>query len=300
VQLCLEERKAVDRELIILSNEFYTLVPQSEFVNSSVKPIDNEERLGRYMSQLLALLEFQFTIKLLLGAQLRIAEMHPIEYCYRGLGIRLQTLEKESDELRFLLEYVRRSNSTVRIKHIFKLARAGEEERFEPYLKLPAHERLLLWHGSAVANYAGILSQGLRVAPPEAPVTGYMFGKGIYFADMFSKSYGYCAEYGAGLSAMNLMLLSEVVVGKMNELKQPEYMEKPPAGKDSTKGCGSNVPNPKKAVVTAEGYTIPAGETLTSTDSGHLFYNEFIVYNSSQVKLRYLVQIREGHEEEED
>ena len=30
----------------------------------------------------------------------------------------------------------------------------------------------------------GILSQGLRIAPPEAPVTGYMFGKGVYFADM--------------------------------------------------------------------------------------------------------------------
>jgi poly [ADP-ribose] polymerase len=36
------------------------------------------------------------------------------------------------------------------------------------------------------------LSQGLRIAPPEAPVTGYMFGKGIYFADMVSKSANYC------------------------------------------------------------------------------------------------------------
>ena len=32
----------------------------------------------------------------------------------------------------------------------------------------------LLWHGSRLSNYAGILAQGLRVAPPEAPVTGYM------------------------------------------------------------------------------------------------------------------------------
>ena len=31
---------------------------------------------------------------------------------------------------------------------------------------------------------AGILSTGLRIAPPEAPVTGYMFDKGVYFADM--------------------------------------------------------------------------------------------------------------------
>lgn len=34
--------------------------------------------------------------------------------------------------------------------------------------------RMLLWHGSRLSNWVGILSQGLRVAPPEAPVTGYM------------------------------------------------------------------------------------------------------------------------------
>ena len=54
--------------------------------------------------------------------------------------------------------------------------------RFKVFKKL--HNRMLLWHGSRTTNYAGILSQGLRIAPPEAPVTGYMFGKGIYFADM--------------------------------------------------------------------------------------------------------------------
>lgn len=32
----------------------------------------------------------------------------------------------------------------------------------------------------------------LRIAPPEAPVSGYMFGKGIYLADVVSKSANYC------------------------------------------------------------------------------------------------------------
>ena len=41
-------------------------------------------------------------------------------------------------------------------------------------------------------NCAWLCVQGLRIAPPEAPVTGYMFGKGIYFADMVSKSANYC------------------------------------------------------------------------------------------------------------
>lgn len=40
--------------------------------------------------------------------------------------------------------------------------------------------------GSRLSNFGGILSQGLRIAPPEAPVC-YMFGKGVYFADMCTK-----------------------------------------------------------------------------------------------------------------
>lgn len=46
--------------------------------------------------------------------------------------------------------------------------RQGEGDRFEPFKEL--HNRRLLWHGSRTTNYAGILSQGLRIAPPEAPV----------------------------------------------------------------------------------------------------------------------------------
>ena len=32
----------------------------------------------------------------------------------------------------------------------------------------------------------------LRIAPPEAPVNGYAFGKGVYLADISSKSAQYC------------------------------------------------------------------------------------------------------------
>lgn len=56
------------------------------------------------------------------------------------------------------------------VYQVFKVIRKGEAKRFKPFSKLP--NRKLLWHGSRVSNMAGILSQGLRIAPPEAPVTG--------------------------------------------------------------------------------------------------------------------------------
>jgi hypothetical protein len=51
---------------------------------------------------------------------------------------------------------------------IFRIDREGEKKRYKPFKELP--NRKLLWHGSRATNFAGILSQGLRIAPPEAPV----------------------------------------------------------------------------------------------------------------------------------
>ena len=55
---------------------------------------------------------------------------------------------------------------------IFKVSRQGEYKRFKPFEQL--HNRQLLWHGSRLTNFAGILSQGLRIAPPEAPVVSQL------------------------------------------------------------------------------------------------------------------------------
>lgn len=57
----------------------------------------------------------------------------------------------------------------MKLEAVFECDRVGEKKRFKDI-----GNNMLLWHGSRVTNYAGILSHGLRIAPPEAPVTGYM------------------------------------------------------------------------------------------------------------------------------
>ena len=100
---------------------------------------------------------------------------------------------------------------------------------------------MLLWHGSRLTNYVGILSKGLKIAPLEAPSTGYMFGKGIYFADMVSKSANYCLA--TQINNIGLVLLCEVALGNMNEKFHPDYSAANlPEGKHSTKGMGQNEP----------------------------------------------------------
>jgi len=68
-------------------------------------------------------------------------------------------------------------------------------------------------------NFIGILLQGLRIAPPEAPSTGQMFGKGVYLADMFSKSLGYSGQrLGRAGGGSILLLLCESVLGNSKKL----------------------------------------------------------------------------------
>ncbi|XP_013616687.1 PREDICTED: poly [ADP-ribose] polymerase 2-like [Brassica oleracea var. oleracea] len=151
---------------------------------------------------------------------------------------------------------------------------------------------MLLWHGSRLTNWVGILSQGLRIAPREAPVTGYRFGKGVYFADMFSKSANYC--YANTGSNDGVLLLCEVALGDVNELIYPDYeADNLPTGKLSTKGVGKTATNSSEAKTLEEGVVVPLGKPEDhSSTMGMLLYNEYIVYNTEQIKMRYVIQVK--------
>lgn len=108
----------------------------------------------------------------------------------------------------------------------------------------------------------GILSQGLRIAPPEAPVTGYMFGKGVYFADMVTKSANYCFTNQSANTG--LMLLCEVALGGMNEkLHADYYANLLPPGKHSTKGLGKNAPESGKYIDDGKVF-VPCGKGVAT------------------------------------
>ena len=135
--------------------------------------------------------------------------------------------------------------------------------------------------------FAGILSQGLRIAPPEAPVNGYMFGKGIYTSDMVSKSANYCNSTSEGL-----LVLCDVALGQIQEEKQASNIRKPKKPNNSVKGIGSTFPNPEETITTKEGVKVPCGKAITKNEKNlSLLYNEYIVYDEAQIMMKYLVQV---------
>lgn len=243
---------------------------------------------------------------------------------------------------------------------VFRIKRPLEKQRFEtsPYAKVKSNRRLL-WHGSRCTNFGGILSQGLRIAPPEAPVSGYMFGKvsesrspslsphpmedgskieawtklltqisfkGIYLADMSSKSAGYTC-YGSS-DDNGLLLLCEAELGDpMQELTQARYNAGETAkqgGMISTMGQGTTAPekwvdasiaHPSMKGIKMVRWppalfgtdhelklTLDASQpdpkgTPGRTDvlQASLLYNEYICYDVAQVQLRYLFRVKISH-----
>ena len=141
-------------------------------------------------------------------------------------------LPKDHPEYQIIRQYIQNGSHGYHegfIQNIFALERKGETQRIKQWQHL--NNNMLLWHGSRASNFMGILNQGLRIAPPEAPATGYMFGKGVYFADSFQKSFGYCGDTAydeENKKSYALMLLCEVALGPMYELTQAQYITELP------------------------------------------------------------------------
>ena len=118
-----------------------------------------------------------------------------------------------------------------------------------------------------------------------------MFGKGVYFADMVSKSAGYC--FAKQSDPHGLMLLSEVALGAMYEKTGAQMITKLPRGKHSTKGLGRVHPDPESNRQLSDGTLVPLGKPVpTNIADTSLEYNEYIVYDTAQVQMKYLVKMK--------
>lgn len=278
--------------LIDASNRFYTLIPHN-FGISGPKILETVEEIKMKCEMLEALLEMEIAYSLLHNNT--DEKKNPLDAHYEQLKTKIEVLDKSSKDFEVIKQYVKNTHAATHshyelvIDDVFVIKRQGEDQRYKPFKKLP--NKKLLWHGSRTTNFAGILSQGLRIAPPEAPVTGYMFGKGIYFADMVSKSANYCCTNTQ--NPTGLLLLCEVALGNMYERYEADYIEKLPKDKHSTMGRGQTQPDPSIVHKMDDSVEVPYGPPVQAklNKKSALLYNEYIVYDTAQVKARYLVKM---------
>ncbi|KAI0404429.1 poly polymerase catalytic domain-containing protein [Xylaria palmicola] len=282
-----------------LSNKFFTIIPHS-FGRNRPPVILSNSQLKKEIELLESLSDMKDAA--LLMKTDKKEEINELDRQFRGLGLNEMTpLSNTSDEFLQLKDYLMDTRGSThaanyQVQQIFRVERDGEFDRFDASHKAP-RDRRLLWHGSRCTNFGGILSQGLRIAPPEAP----MFGKGIYLADMSSKSANYCHSFISNGHA--LLLLCEAELGDpLQALTDARYNADQTAkdnGMLSTWGQGLTGPSKWKDAEcihpALKGVKIPDTTVKpgpTNIPNTYLQYNEYICYDISQVRLRYLLRIR--------
>ncbi len=156
---------------------------------------------------------------------------------------------------------------------IFKISNKETESNFNPD-KLKTK---LFYHGSRNENFLSIIQNSLKIRPTGVATTGSMFGDGIYFANKARKSIGYTSLRGSywasGSSDKAYLAIFEVATGKEWEVLKNEtykyWMGNINEQKVKQQGCNS---------VFAQG-----GADLRN--------DEYIIYNSNQCTIKYLIEI---------
>ncbi|KAH9836809.1 poly polymerase catalytic domain-containing protein [Rhodofomes roseus] len=294
-----------------LTGRYYSIIPHV-FGRNRPTTIDSLPLLKKELELVDALGDMEVASKLITSTVPKDANGKPLNPLDQNfLSLRLSSMDpiaRASKEFGALETYTRETHGAthrhyqVQVLNAFRVERQDETDAWmrAGNDKLADGERLLLWHGSRSTNFAGILSQGLRIAPPEAPVTGYMFGKGVYFADMMSKSANYCHAYLSDNTG--ILLLCEVAAKPFYEQHAANYnadQDCKAARARCTKGLGRTQPADWQDAGAAlendalSGCHMPKGPGQDVQGiQGYLQYNEYIVYDTSQIRVRYLLMVK--------
>lgn len=298
-----------------LSGKFYTVIPHNFGFAKAISFVINSFDKLRDKTELLESLEnVKNGIK---SEPVSVDEKfsirpNPVDDHYARLGCALETVPRDSQAFALIERYKQNTQGethglTSKITNVYQL-QSGEPAVKGRKKTKQMPTKMLLWHGSRLTNWMSILTEGLKIAPPEAPHTGYMFGKGIYTADCFSKAANYCFVTDTR-QRTGLVVLCEVDLGTSREVTEADCDAGEKLGRQfhSTKGVGKFRPHPDQFEV-LDDTIVPCGE-LRSVDEAEkdatakgrtsrrlvtqqgLLYNEYIVYDPTRVRMKYLVEL---------
>ncbi|KAI0841052.1 PARP-domain-containing protein [Hypoxylon sp. FL0890] len=284
-----------------LSNRYFSIIPHN--FRKDCPPIIRDPTLLKREIELLESLAEMKDASLLMSSANKDETTNILDNQFRSLGMKeITPLSHNSQEFLQLKDYLMESRGIIHkanyeVSQIFRIERPGERDQLQGVCPISL-DRKLLWHGSRCTNFGGILSQGLRIAPPDAPRSGYSMSA---YLSLCSSSARYCLPRNSNGHA--LILLCEAELGRpVQELTAGRYQAAEDAircGFLSTLGHGRVGPKQWKDAgcihPSLEGVSMPDTSVkygLTGIPDAALLHNEYVVYNTAQVRLRYLFRVR--------
>ncbi|XDB55981.1 hypothetical protein ABFV05_009597 [Capra hircus] len=248
-------------QLQTLLTEFYRLIPHRAAVAEkvSLSLLAKKEDLCQLIRDMVNVCETN------------LAKPNPPSLAkYRALRCKVEYVEPNTEEfLRVREELLQNdhSKSPVDILQIFRVGRVSETTEFQGHLGNVRH----LLHGSPVQSFMGILSRGLLL-PKVVEDRGMKrtdignLGSGIYFSDSLSTSIKY--SHPGQTDGTRLLVVCDVALGRCLDLHKRDFSltEAPPE------------------------YNSVHGVRGTDMVSSDFEDDEFVVYKTNQVKMKYIVK----------
>jgi poly [ADP-ribose] polymerase len=263
-----KQTKGRDDDMVQLTGEFYTTIPHR--IGRSRAAVKNA-----VINTLEMLYEKQETLQLMkdmlqvngeAGSVLFDAK---VDQEYEALKCDIAAVEPDDPRYKELEQYVVKSQiktNTIRVKNIWSLRRSSEWDEFTTSI---GNQRLL-FHGSRIQNWVGILSRGILL--PKIVVSlgvkrtdaGWL-GNGIYFGDAACTSAFYTSP---GKKQSRFLSIARVALGKMKDYTTITYgLAGPPEGYDSCHGVRNQ----------------PGVASQFADD-------EYVIYRTQQHRMEYLVE----------
>ena len=260
--------KPKQNDVMRLSGDFYTCIPHR--IGRSRSAIEgaviNSLELFEQKQETLQLMKDMIQVNGETGSVLFDAE---IDKKYEALKCGIGWVEKNTSMYHELEQHVLSSQvktKSIKVKNIYSLKREQEWNNFTANID----NQRLLFHGSRIKNWVGILSRGILL--PKIVVSlgvnrtdaGWL-GSGIYFGDASCTSSFYTSP---GKKGTRFMALARVALGKMKDYRKITYgISEPPPGYDSCHGVRNK-----------------AGQPSEFAD------DEYVIYRGQQQRLEYLVE----------
>lgn len=256
-------------DLMDLSGQFYTIIPHRI----------GRSRQAAESAVIATLADFeakQETLQLMKDMLQVDGDNHgvlfdpEVDKKYDALKCEVQHVEPSSPEFAEWRDYVERSQvktKHIKVRNLYRVARPSERATFDQGV---GNDRML-FHGSRVKNWVGILSRGILL--PKIVVSmgvhrtdaGWL-GNGIYFGDAACTSLYYTTP---GKRKTRFMAIARVALGKPKQYTKITYgMDAAPAGFHSTHGVRAK----------------PGFQSQFADD-------EYVVYRTEQQQLEYLVEM---------
>ncbi|XP_077197749.1 protein mono-ADP-ribosyltransferase PARP4 isoform X2 [Paroedura picta] len=275
----LRAKKALDegkspRELAAVMAEFYTVLPHKSGIDDNVckRLLSSKQDLCQLLRDMLNVHEINMS-----------CPSPPSLSKYQSLGCKIDVLDANSEEFINVKHQVVQNNFSKRpieVLQIYNVSRRTEMAAFESTL---GNIQPLL-HASSPSNFVGILSRGLLLPTMVVEDHGIErtdsgnLGCGIYFSNSIST----CIQYSQPnkIDGTRLLVICDVALGSCLDTYQKDLsLTTAPAGYDSVHGVRK-----------------------TSGSNSAFQDDEFVVYRTSQIKMKYVVkfcladdQVKEFH-----